>query len=204
MFTGIISALGRIESLEDHGGDVRLRVDAADLIAQGEPGAEGESIAINGACMTAREWQGSSFAVDVSRESLSKTSLGALQAGSVVNLERAMRADERLGGHMVSGHVDGVATVNGIRDDVRSLCITIEVPAELVRYIAAKGSVTLEGVSLTVNTVNANAFTVNIIPHTAEHTTIGQWAPGRTINIEVDLLARYLERLLEARETEAE
>lgn len=204
MFTGIISALGRIESLQDHGGDVRLRVDATDMIAQGEAGVEGESIAINGACMTAREWDGASFAVDVSRESLSKTSLGELSAGSVVNLERAMRADERLGGHMVSGHVDGVATVQDIRDDVRSLCITIQSPMALARYIAAKGSVTLDGVSLTVNTVSAGTFTINIIPHTAEHTTIGQWAPGRPINIEVDLLARYLERLLEAREAAAE
>ncbi len=199
MFTGIIAALGRVESVVDQGGDLCLQIDASDLIAADEPGAEGESIAINGACMTARDWSGGKFFADVSRESLDKTSLGQLVAGGRVNLERAMRASDRLGGHLVSGHVDGVAVLRSIDSDVRSLRLEIEAPAELAAYIAPKGSVCLEGVSLTVNAVRGAHFDVNIIPHTAEHTTIGQWQPGARINIEVDLVARYLDRLLEAR-----
>lgn len=199
MFTGIIAALGRVESVADQGGDLCLEIDAGGLLNDAEPGVEGESIAINGACMTARGWNGSRFFADVSRESLDKTSLGQLAVGATVNLERAMRANDRLGGHLVSGHVDGVAVLQSIDPDVRSLRLSIEAPAELAAYIAPKGSVCLEGVSLTVNAVRGQHFDVNIIPHTAEHTTIGQWQPGARINIEVDLVARYLDRLLEAR-----
>jgi len=199
MFTGIIAALGRVESVADQGGDLCLEIDAGGLLNDAEPGVEGESIAINGACMTARGWNGSRFFADVSRESLDKTSLGQLAVGATVNLERAMRANDRLGGHLVSGHVDGVAVLQSIDPDVRSLRLSIEAPAELAAYIAPKGSVCLEGVSLTVNAVRGQYFDVNIIPHTAEHTTIGQWQPGARINIEVDLVARYLDRLLEAR-----
>lgn len=199
MFTGIIAALGRVESVADQGGDLSLEIDAGGLLNDAEPGVEGESIAINGACMTARGWNGSRFFADVSRESLDKTSLGQLAVGTTVNLERAMRANDRLGGHLVSGHVDGVAVLQSIDPDVRSLRLSIEAPADLAAYIAPKGSVCLEGVSLTVNAVRGQHFDVNIIPHTAEHTTIGQWQPGARINIEVDLVARYLDRLLEAR-----
>ncbi len=199
MFTGIIAALGRVESVEDQGGDIRLEIDANDLLEGHEPGVEGESIAINGACMTARDWHTGRFYADVSRESLNKTALGQLDVGTMVNLERAMRADDRLGGHLVSGHVDGIATVISITADARSLRISIEVPQDLKAYIAPKGSVCLDGVSLTVNAVRDHHFDVNIIPHTAQHTNIGQWLVGTQINLEVDLVARYLDRLLEAR-----
>ncbi len=192
-------AQGRVESVEDQGGDIRLEIDANDLLEQGEPGSEGESIAINGACMTARDWHGGRFYADVSRESLNKTALGQLDVGAMVNLERALRAGDRLGGHLVSGHVDGIATVSSIDADARSLRITIEAPHDLAAYIAPKGSVCLDGVSLTVNGVRDNRFDVNIIPHTAQHTTIGEWQPGTPINLEVDQVARYLDRLLEAR-----
>ena len=149
--------------------------------------------------MTARDWSAGVFYADVSRESLSCTSLGELSVGSTVNLERAMQASDRFGGHMVSGHVDGLAQVVSVEDDARSRRFELDAPAELARYVAAKGSVTLDGVSLTVNAVDGNRFTVNIIPHTATHTTIGTWVPGTQVNMEVDLVARYLERLLEAR-----
>ncbi len=192
-------AQGRVESVEDQGGDIRLEIDANDLLVQGEPGSEGESIAINGACMTARDWHGGRFYADVSRESLNKTALGQLDVGAMVNLERALRAGDRLGGHLVSGHVDGIAIVSSIDADARSLRIMIEAPHDLAAYIAPKGSVCLDGVSLTVNGVRDNRFDVNIIPHTAQHTTIGQWQPGTPINLEVDQVARYLDRLLEAR-----
>lgn len=199
MFTGIIAALGRVEALEPHDGDIALRIDAGALVTQEEAGVEGESIAINGACMTARDWNAGVFYADVSRESLSCTSLGELSMGSTVNLERAMQASDRFGGHLVSGHVDGLAQVVSVEDDARSRRFELDAPAELARYVAAKGSVTLDGVSLTVNAVDGNRFTVNIIPHTATHTTIGTWVPGTQVNMEVDLVARYLERLLEAR-----
>lgn len=199
MFTGIVAALGRVESLEPRDGDVVLRIDATRLIAAGEAGVEGESIAINGACMTARNWEDGCFFADVSRESLNCTSLGSLGAGSSVNLERAMQATDRFGGHMVSGHVDGQAQVLSVTIDARSRRFELQAPEALARYVAAKGSVTLDGVSLTVNTVSSTVFTVNIIPHTASHTTIGSWEAGTRVNMEVDLVARYLERLLEAR-----
>lgn len=199
MFTGIISALGRVQATAAQAGDLSLQIAADGWIAADDPGVEGESIAINGACMTARRWDGASFWVDVSRESLDKTSLGQLEVGSAVNLERALRASDRLGGHLVSGHVDGLATVVSVSPDARSLRIEIEAPEALAPYIAPKGSVCLDGISLTVNAVSGRRFGINIIPHTAEHTNIAQWQPGTRINLEVDLLARYLARLLEAR-----
>lgn len=199
MFTGIISALGRVQATAAQAGDLSLQIAAEGWIAADDPGVEGESIAINGACMTARRWDGATFWVDVSRESLDKTSLGQLEVGSAVNLERALKASDRLGGHLVSGHVDGLATVASVTPDARSLRIEIEAPEALAPYIAPKGSVCLDGISLTVNAVDGPRFGINIIPHTAEHTNIAQWQPGTRINLEVDLLARYLARLLEAR-----
>lgn len=198
MFTGIVAAQGQLLDVQPHGDDLSLRLDATQLLAQGEPGEEGESIAVNGVCLTARDWTASSFVADVSSETLRCTSLGAVETGSAVNLERALRADDRLGGHLVSGHVDGLGTVVQREIEARSWVLGIEVPTELARYIAAKGSVCLDGVSLTVNQVEGARFTVNIIPHTAQVTTIGSWEVGTQINVEVDQIARYLERLMEA------
>ncbi len=194
MFTGIVKALGRIEAMTPAGGDMRLEVTADDLPwGDYEPG---ESIAVNGVCLTAVELRENGFSTDVSLETLSVTALGQLSAGDTVNLEPALRMSDRLGGHLVSGHVDCVATLRSRRDDARSIRLEFELPAEYARYVAKKGSICIDGVSLTINSVKSNRFTVNIIPHTAEVTIIGGYRNGRTVNIEVDLLARYLERLL--------
>ena len=195
MFTGIITAQGRVREITPRGGDLRFVLEAEALLAQGEAGVEGESIAINGVCLTAVDWQGGVFAADVSTETLQATTLGTLAAGDTVNLERALRAADRLGGHLVSGHVDGVAQVLSRREDARSWRFELGVAPELARYIARKGSVCLDGVSLTVNDVEGPRFGVNIIPHTAQVTTIGGWVEGRAVNLEVDLVARYLESL---------
>ncbi len=195
MFTGIITAQGRVRDITPRGGDLRFVIEAEALLAQAEAGVEGESIAINGVCLTAVDWQGGVFAADVSTETLQATTLGTLAAGDTVNLERALRAADRLGGHLVSGHVDGVAQVLSRREDARSWRFELGVAPELARYIARKGSVCLDGVSLTVNDVEGPRFGVNIIPHTAQVTTIGGWVEGRAVNLEVDLVARYLERL---------
>jgi riboflavin synthase len=194
MFTGIIEAVGEVAGLEPRGGDLRLRVrtgklDLADV-------ALGDSIAVNGVCLTAVELPGDGFAADVSRETLSLTSLGQLRAGSPVNLEKALTLATRLGGHLVSGHVDGLGTVVERRDDARSVRFGIEAPAELARYIAHKGSITVDGTSLTVNAVDGCRFELNIVPHTLQETIMGGYSPGRRVNLEVDLVARYLERLL--------
>ncbi len=194
MFTGIIQALGEIETLAEVDGDVRLSIRSAGL-----PFAEyavGESIAVNGVCLTATALREDGFDTDVSTETLAVTSLAGLQQGSRVNLEPAMSLGDRLGGHLVSGHVDCTGRVLDIHEDARSLRIGIEMPSDYARYVAHKGSVCVDGVSLTVNSVSANRFDLNIIPHTAETTTIGGYTPGTVVNIEVDLLARYLERLL--------
>ena len=194
MFTGIVKALGRIEAMTPAGGDMRLKVTADGLPwADYEPG---ESIAVNGVCLTAVELYGNGFSTDVSLETLGVTALGQLNAGDPVNLEPALSMSDRLGGHLVSGHVDCVATLCGRRDDARSIRLEFELPAEYARYVAKKGSICIDGVSLTINSVKSNRFTVNIIPHTAEVTIIGGYGNGRSVNIEVDLLARYLERLL--------
>lgn len=200
MFTGIIAGLGRIRSREQIGGDVRFAIDTGNLPLN-DPQL-GESIAVNGVCLTAQSWDDGLFCADVSAETLRLTTLGHWQVDQTVNLERALAAHERLGGHLVSGHVDGLAHVTACRDEARSRQFEIEAPAELARYIARKGSVTLDGVSLTVNTVDDARFTINIVPHTQEMTTISEWAVGHAINLEVDLVARYLERLLEARNGE--
>lgn len=194
MFTGIIQAVGEIAAMSKVGGDVRMSI-----VADGLPFsnyAVGESIAVNGACLTATALRQDGFDTDVSTETLAVTSLADLREGSRVNLEPSLSLGDRLGGHLVSGHVDCTGTVTSLAEDARSLRVSIEIPTEFARYVARKGSICVDGVSLTVNSVSANQFDLNIIPHTAETTTIGGYATGTIVNIEVDLLARYLERLL--------
>jgi riboflavin synthase len=200
MFTGIIQAIGRVDSLDAVGGDVRLRIDARELAARVEASrlAAGESVAINGTCLTVLDYVEGRLAFDASRETLDRTTLGTLARGARVNLEAALRLGDPLGGHLVSGHVDGIATVVSTTSEARSLRVVIEVPLELARYVAIKGSVTVDGVSLTVNEVAGNRFGVNLIPHTVEVTTFGELAPGRRVNLEVDTIARYVERMLTA------
>lgn len=194
MFTGIIKAKGNITALERRGGDVRLSVQS-----EGLPFSTyetGESIAVNGVCLTAVALREDGFDTDVSVETLDVTSLGLLGVGSAVNLESSLSLGDRLGGHLVSGHVDCLGSVTSVETDARSIRLAIRIPAQFARYVARKGSVTVDGVSLTVNEVKGSVFEVNIIPHTAEVTIIGDYAVGSRVNIEVDLLARYLERLL--------
>ena len=199
MFTGIVQAVGRIAALEPRGGDVRLRVETASLPLDGV--RIGDSISVSGACLTAVEIDGEGFAADVSNETLECTKLGHLEAGSSVNLECSLTPHTALGGHLVTGHVDGLGSVINKVEDARSTRFEFEVPDDLKKYIAAKGSVCVDGVSLTVNSVEDTRFSVNIIPHTAEVTTLGSTPVGGQVNIEVDLLARYVERLLAAGET---
>jgi len=194
MFTGIIQAKGSIAALDRRGGDVRLSVQSDSL-----PFASydvGESIAVNGVCLTAVALRADGFDTDVSVETLDVTSLGGLGVGDNVNLEPSLSLGDRLGGHLVSGHVDCLGTVMSCKADARSTRISVEIPEEFARYVARKGSVTVDGVSLTVNDVSATSFEVNIIPHTADVTIIGDYAVGTNVNVEVDLLARYIERLL--------
>ena len=194
MFTGIIQAQGTIAAIDKVGGDVRLSVQSAGLPFSSY--AVGESIAVNGVCLTATLLRDDGFDTDVSTETLAVTSLGDLVIGSKVNLEPSLSLADRLGGHLVSGHVDCIGTVAGVAKDARSIRITIELAAEFARYVARKGSVCVDGVSLTINAVSGNSFDLNIIPHTAETTTIGEYSTGTAVNIEVDLVARYVERLL--------
>jgi riboflavin synthase len=194
MFTGIIQAVGTIAGLESRGGDVRLRLRTGKLDLTDV--RLGDSIAVNGVCLTAVELPGDGFAADVSRETLSLTTLGDLVPGSRVNLEKALTLASRLGGHLVSGHVDGVGRVVERRDDARSVRFVLEAPAELVRYVAHKGSICVDGTSLTVNAVSGARFDLNIVPHTLEETIMNDYSPGTRVNLEVDLVARYLERLL--------
>ena len=194
MFTGIIKAKGTIGAMEKRGGDVRLTVHSSDL-----PWSDyelGESIAVNGVCLTAVAVHQDGFDTDVSVETLDVTALGGLEVGSAVNLEPAISLGERLGGHLVSGHVDCTGKVLARAADARSIRLTIEIPQDYARYVAKKGSVCVDGVSLTVNEVSGNSFELNIIPHTAAVTIIDDYATGSIVNVEVDLLARYLERLL--------
>ncbi|MCF7977693.1 MAG: riboflavin synthase [Chromatiaceae bacterium] len=194
MFTGIIEAIGRVEALEDRGGDQRIRVDAGALDLSQV--SLGDSIAVNGVCLTAVELTARGFAADVSRESLSLTTLGKLSAGARVNLGQALRLSTPLGGHLVSGHVDGVGTLLEVREDARSWRLQIHAPGELARYIAVKGSICIDGTSLTINKVKGAVFELNIVPHTLSATIIGDYRVGTQVNLEVDLIARYLERLL--------
>lgn len=195
MFTGIIEAKGSLRKSREMGGDRRLVFDTGELALDGVQ--IGDSIAVNGCCLTAVELDEHGFAADVSLESLERTTLGGLKPGSPVNLEKALTLSTPLGGHLVSGHVDGVGEVRLREPAARSERWVFRAPEGLARYIAEKGSITIEGISLTVNRVDGCEFDVNIVPHTAAVTTLGDYGPGQPVNIEVDLLARYLERLLQ-------
>jgi riboflavin synthase len=197
MFTGIVETTGRVTALETHAGDRRLAIDAKIFADHGL--TPGDSVAVNGVCLTASRLAPDGFFADVSAQTLACTTLGALQVGDRVNLERALTPSTALGGHLVSGHVDGTGSLLARRDDARSVIFDFTVPAALTRYVAVKGSICVDGVSLTVNQVDGQRFGVNVIPHTLEVTTLGELVPGRSVNLEVDLIARYLERLLEAR-----
>lgn len=192
MFTGIIQAIGTVVTREPCGGDLRLFIETRQMDL--DDVAIGDSIAVSGACLTVIERNDATFAADVSNETLSLTTLGALHAGDPVNLEKALRLSDRLGGHLVSGHVDGMGRIIAIEPDARSQRWTIDAPAELARYIAAKGSICIDGVSLTINDVEGARFAINLIPHTLAVTTFAQRKPGDATNLEVDMMARYLER----------
>jgi riboflavin synthase len=196
MFTGIVLAVGRVARLEKRGGDLRIAINATQLAARIDASrfAIGESIAVNGACLTVVAFANGAFEADVSQETLRVTTLGSLAVGAPVNLEPALRVGDPLGGHIMSGHVDGRARVVSVANEGRSLAVVVEAPAELAHFIAAKGSVALDGVSLTVNAVQGRQFTVNLIPHTTGATNFTDLAAGRELNLEVDTLARYVER----------
>lgn len=194
MFTGIIQAVGSIVSLDDIGGDKRVRLNTASL-----PLAEvslGDSIAVNGVCLTVIEKHADGFSADVSAETLSRTSLGGLRPHSLVNLEKAVTPTTALGGHLVSGHVDGMGEIMTRQVDARSVKFRVRAPAPLARYIAEKGSICVDGISLTVNAIDGDVFDLNIVPHTLEQTTMAGFEVGTRVNLEVDIIARYLERLL--------
>ncbi len=194
MFTGIIQAIGEIVRCEQRGGDMRLHINTGGLDLEGVQ--LGDSIAVNGVCLTAVALSGGGFVADVSRESLSLTSLGSLKSGGRVNLEKALTLSTPLGGHLVSGHVDGMGRILERKEDARSIRLRVEAPAELARYIAPKGSICIDGTSLTVNSVDGRLFGLNIVPHTLQKTIMGDYRSGSSVNLEVDLIARYLERLL--------
>ncbi len=194
MFTGIVQDVGRVASVERHGGDVRLVIACQRLDLKRVQ--LGDSICVQGCCLTATELPGGSFAADVSRETLSLTTLADFGVGTEVNLEPALRAGDALGGHLVSGHVDGVGQVRGVTGDGRSTRVVVAVPPQLARYVASKGSIAVDGVSLTINEVGADSFGVNLIPHTQSATTLGRLVVGTRVNIEVDQIARYVARLL--------
>ena len=197
MFTGIIEGVGQLAVHESRGGDARLIVNVGSLPFDAVQ--LGESIAVNGVCLTVIAFDAGYFQADASNETLSLTTLDGLAPGSVVNLERAMRPTDRLGGHLVSGHVDGVGTVLDIQHDARAQRWRFAVPPALSRYIAKKGSICVDGVSLTVNEVDDEGFEVALIPHTVANTAFAQTAVGGAVNLEIDLLARYVERLLQSR-----
>lgn len=194
MFTGIIEAVGKIASTRSEQGDLRLRINTGNLDLSDVK--LGDSIATNGVCLTVVAAHGDGFEADVSRESLAHTRIAQWSPGTKVNLEKAMLPTTRMGGHIVSGHVDGVGVVRGRKADARSIRFDIEVPADLRRYIAAKGSVTVDGVSLTTNALTATGFELNIVPHTAQETTLADLEAGAEVHLEVDVIARYLEQLL--------
>jgi riboflavin synthase len=194
MFTGLIQAIGKISAIEKSGSDQRIEIysDKLDFATVDN----GHSISVNGVCLTVTGLHDRRFSVDVSGETLSCTTLGELGIGHEVNLEQSLTPSSRLGGHFVSGHVDGVGLIETRREEGRSIRFTVSAPGSLARYIAGKGSICVDGVSLTVNHVSGHKFDVNIIPHTLQETIIKYYKPGTRINLEVDLIARYLERLL--------
>ncbi|WP_415895563.1 riboflavin synthase [Neptuniibacter sp. PT34_22] len=194
MFTGIIEAVGTIAAIEEQAGDMRLYVrtgqlDLADVKL-------GDSIATNGVCLTAVELPGDGFIADVSRETLAHTRFHALAIGERVNLEKALMPTSRLGGHIVTGHVDGIGEIVSRSEDARSIRFSVKAPAAIQRYLAAKGSVTVDGISLTVNALDGDCFELNIVPHTAQETIMTEYVTGRQVHLEVDIIARYLERLI--------
>jgi riboflavin synthase len=193
MFTGIIQGKGTIFETRPSGGGLVVGLEADFDLTEPQ---EGESIAVNGVCLTAKGIRGRRFQADVSPESLSKTNLGRLASGSIVNLERALRISDRLGGHLVSGHVDGVSELLSRENHGSFTIFTFAVPAGQGRYIIQKGSITIDGISLTVNSIDDMTFSVSIIPHTMAITTLGQLAPGGLVNIEVDIIGKYVEKLL--------
>jgi len=195
MFTGIIEATGRISGIRHKGGDWELSITSnAMLFSDVNPG---DSIAVSGVCLTALDLRPDGFSADVSRETLACTTLAKLQVGTQVNLEKALTPSSRLGGHIVSGHVDGIATLVSRKADARSERMVFRLPESLARYVAHKGSICIDGISLTVNEVQGCEFGVNIIPHTAQWTTLHSCTPGQEVNIEVDVISRYLERLIQ-------
>lgn len=198
MFTGLIQGVGRLRALEPRGGDVRIHIDTGTL-----PFTEvamGESIAVNGVCLTVVAFDATMFAADASTETLALTTLGQLRESQPLNLERALQAQDRLGGHLVSGHVDGVGRVLDVREDARAQRWRFSLPRALAKYVAKKGSVCVDGVSLTVNGVDAESFDVALIPHTVSHTAFAETRVGDAVNLEIDLVARYVERLLQERD----
>ncbi|MCG3881832.1 riboflavin synthase [Psychrobacter sp. Ps3] len=195
MFTGIIESIGHVKSMQPVGGDIRLTIESDDLDFSDVK--LGDSIASNGICLTVVAMGSNYYSVDVSRETIARTALESLKSGHIVNLEKAMLPTTRFGGHIVAGHVDGVGVINKVEKDARSIYIEIEIPKELAHYTATKGSITVDGISLTTNLVRDNIVSLNIIPHTAQVTNIGKhWLLGNKVNIEVDIVARYLERLI--------
>lgn len=198
MFTGLIEGVGSLAARETRGGDARLRIDTGTL-PFGDA-ALGESIAVNGVCLTVVAFGAAHFEADASNETLALTTLGTLPVGRALNMERAMRPDDRLGGHLVSGHVDGVGRVLSIHDDARAQRWRFTAPRALLRYVARKGSICVDGASLTVNDVDDDGFEVALVPHTVSHTAFSQARVGDAVNLEVDLVARYVERLLSVRE----
>ncbi|HZN87511.1 MAG TPA: riboflavin synthase [Thermoleophilaceae bacterium] len=191
MFTGLVAGTGTVDSLERDGDGMRLRVRSE---LAGELSA-GDSIAVNGVCLTAVEPDAAGFSADVMSETLRRSSLGPLTSGDAVNLELPLRAGDRLGGHVVQGHVDGVGTVDSVRDEGFSRVVRVSAPAETLRYVVEKGSIAVDGVSLTVSAVDGQAFEVSLIPETLERTTLGEAEPGRMLNLEVDVFAKYVEKL---------
>ena len=191
MFTGLVAGTGTVESLERDGGGVRLRV-RSELAGELGPG---DSVAVNGVCLTAVAPDAEGFSADVMAETLRRSSLGPLGEGDSVNLELPLRAGDRLGGHIVQGHVDGTGAVESVRDEGLARVVRVAAPAELLRYVVEKGSIAVDGVSLTVSAVDDEAFEVSLIPETLERTTLGAAEPGRTLNLEVDVLAKYVEKL---------
>jgi len=194
VFTGIIQAVGKVEALTPQGGDLRLSIATGGLPMQDVK--LGDSICVSGCCLTVIAKREHAFDADVSKETLSLTTLGGLKPGSPVNLEKSLTLATPLGGHIVSGHVDGLGLVKSRREEARSVRFDIQVPAGMKKYIAHKGSMAVDGVSLTVNAVKDDMFDVNIIPHTMAHTIFGDYQPGSRVNLEVDVVARYVERML--------
>ena len=202
MFTGIVQGTGRVTAIEPRGGDVTMTFDTGGVTV--DTVAAGDSIAVNGVCLTATQLAQGQFSADVSHETLSVTTLGQWQPGTRINIEKALRAGDALGGHYVTGHVDGIAVLETREDDARSVRMIFAVPGPLARYIARKGSICVDGVSLTVNAVDGATFAVNLVPHTLDVTILRDYRPGTRVNVEIDIIARYVERMFtEAQEVPA-